>query len=368
MINNKIKLSDYGFNILQIESTAACNMACSFCPYPLKEDKKTKMSFEDIKKIINQIDTRDEKFKYITFSQFNEPLLDNRIFEITEYAQNYGLKVLMITNGLLLNKEKNVDGIIKLKPDIKISLQVLDKSKHKDARGLNLDLENYVSTIINFCKKVKNQPINVTVDIGCNYNEKKFSFYLRKLLGVQVGDPSMPKNMRETINNLSRYIKYFYEISEDKYKESLSFLMKKEKIKDIFNKDYIFQKGFNIFENVILKIKPFHYGRKIKDFEPINNNFSCDTKILGVQADGNVVPCCLAYDDSISIGKVNNLSLENMLNNNMLIKNLRDKKGEKHITCKKCFGEPTKRGAFFRKVFNALPQNFKQSKAINILK
>ena len=34
----KLKLTQYGFDVLQIESTAACNMACSFCPYPLKDD------------------------------------------------------------------------------------------------------------------------------------------------------------------------------------------------------------------------------------------------------------------------------------------------------------------------------------------
>ena len=100
-MTNKIKLSDYGFTILQIESTAACNMACSFCPYPLKEDKSSKMSIEDIKNIINQLNPDDEKFKYVTFSQFNEPLLDKRIFELIEYVQSQGFKVLMITNGLL---------------------------------------------------------------------------------------------------------------------------------------------------------------------------------------------------------------------------------------------------------------------------
>ena len=35
-------------------------------------------------------------------------LLDNRIFEIVEYAQKNNLKVNFITNGLLLNKEKNI--------------------------------------------------------------------------------------------------------------------------------------------------------------------------------------------------------------------------------------------------------------------
>ena len=32
----KLKLSQYGFDILQIETTAACNMACSFAHILLK--------------------------------------------------------------------------------------------------------------------------------------------------------------------------------------------------------------------------------------------------------------------------------------------------------------------------------------------
>ena len=142
----KINLSEFGFNILQIESTAACNMACSFCPYPLKEDKITKMNIEDIKKIIDQINPDDKNFRYITFSQFNEPLLDNRIFELIEYVQSKGLKVLMITNGLLLNKKKNVEELIRLKPELKISLQVIESDK-LDERGLNLEMESYAKTL-----------------------------------------------------------------------------------------------------------------------------------------------------------------------------------------------------------------------------
>ena len=178
-------------------------MECSFCPYPLKDDKISKLNLEEIKRILNQIDQNDKKFKYVTFSQFNEPLLDNRIFEIIKYAKNIGLKVLMVTNGLLLNKEKNIDSILKIKPDMKISLQVLDSAKHKHARGLDLELENYVNTIVNFCKKVKNQKINVTIDIGSNYNNKKFYFILRKILGLQTGDPSIPIDVNKSINSRS---------------------------------------------------------------------------------------------------------------------------------------------------------------------
>ena len=121
MMLEKVKLSNYGFKELQIETKAACNMACGFCPYPLKTDKESVLDIQQIKEVIEQISSYDEKFRYVTFSQFNEPLLDNRIFEIIEHAQKNKLKVNFITNGLLLNKEKNISELIRLKPDIKIN-------------------------------------------------------------------------------------------------------------------------------------------------------------------------------------------------------------------------------------------------------
>ena len=176
----KITLSDYGYDCLQIETASACNMACTFCPYPLKEDKTTKLPVNEIKNIIDQVNPEDKKFRHIDFSLFNEPLLDSRVFEVAEYAKKSGFKILMTTNGILLNKEKNVTNILNLKPEVVISLQVLDTSTHKEARGLNLDLDRYVKPIIDFCIKAKNKDFNVQVDIGCNYNSK-LSFYLKKI-------------------------------------------------------------------------------------------------------------------------------------------------------------------------------------------
>ena len=363
----KIKLSDYGYIILQIETTAACNMECSFCPYPLKTDKISKLSLDNVKNIIDQIDPNDKKFKYVTFSQFNEPLLDNRIFEVIEYAQKTGLKVHMVTNGLLLNKEKNIENIIRLKPTVKISLQVLDASKHMEARGLNMELERYVKTIVNFCVRVTNQPCKVTVDIGSNFNSK-YRHYLKKILGFSTGDPSVPNDIGKTIDQFKQYMSFFYNVADEKYKKDLNVLTNRNEIKKLFDKDYIFQDGFKIFDNVTLKIKPFFYGRRIKDYKPINSNFSCTNDILAVLADGNVVPCCLTYDDSISLGKINNKSLKEILHENRFLKNLRSKTGEKHLTCRKCFGEPTRRGVFARNILNKLPSSFLKSNLMEFIK
>jgi radical SAM protein with 4Fe4S-binding SPASM domain len=349
-----IKLSEYGYKILQIESIAACNMACSFCPYPLKDDKTSKLNTNKIEEILKQIDPTDEEFKYVTFSQFNEPLLDKRIFEITEMAQKLNFKIYFVTNGLLLNKEKNINELLRLKPEIKISMQVLDNSKHKTARGLNLELDRYLNTIIEFCKIAKDQNMKVNIDIGCNFNENKLTYNFRKILGFSTGDPSVPDTLDETWELLYPIIKRFYEIEGSMNSENLDNFLKNKKNFNKIKKEYIFQEGFEIFKNIVLKIKPFLYGNRIKDFYPIDNNFSCNSEILAIQADGNVVPCCLTYDDTITLGNVHDKKIEQVLYKNKFLEDLRKKGSNKHLTCQKCFGEPTKRGAFFRNIFNGL--------------
>ena len=73
--------------------------------------------------------------------------------------------------------------MIKYGSQIKISLQVLDAKKHKDARGLNLELDRYVKGVIDFCIKVKNlKNLDITIDLGCNFNEKKINYYVKKFL------------------------------------------------------------------------------------------------------------------------------------------------------------------------------------------
>ena len=356
----KIKLSEFGFNILQIESTAACNMACSFCPYPLKDDKITKLDLDNIYKVLDRIDFTEKGFQYVTFSQFNEPLLDKRIFDILKHCKEKNIPVHFITNGLLLNKETNVQNLIKYATNIKISLQVLDANKHKDARGLNLELDRYVKSIINFCLAAKREKkLNITIDLGCNFNDKKLNYYIKKFLGVQIGDPSVPKDLKSSMTMFSKFLDYFYDISDKKYQDSLQELKKPDKY---FDHNYIKQDGYKICDNITLKLKPFFYGRRISEFHPINDNFSCDSKILGILADGNVVPCCLAYDDTISLGKITQKDLKEILiKGEKFLNNLRTNNLEKHDTCKKCFGEPTKRGVIVRNIWNYLPPKVRKT-------
>jgi len=352
-----ITLSNYGFKILQIETYGLCNMSCGFCPYPLKneEKKKQKIDLEKINQILDQIDSSDPEFKYVTFSQFNEPLLDNRIFEIIKYSQQKKLKTLLITNGLLLNKKKNIENILELKPEVKISLQVLDSSWHKFSRGISMEIDDYLKTIIGFIKIIKNTKIKLTIDIGSNFNDNKVKFFLKNIFGLSVGDKNVPETLNET----------FQQFIELLNAHKMDLLDNNDlRIKDLKKKyfesySYLSQDGFKLFENVKIKIKKFHFGRAISENFPRDDNFICSSEILGIQSDGNIVPCCLAYDDTISLGNIYKKSIFEMLRDNSFLKNLRNFKGNKSITCKKCFGEPTKRGVFFRNLYSKIPEKIR---------
>ena len=43
-----------------------------------------------------------------------------------------------------------------------------------------MDLIRYSKTIFDFCNKIKDEKIKVSIDIGCNLNDNKFKFYLKK--------------------------------------------------------------------------------------------------------------------------------------------------------------------------------------------
>ena len=82
-----INISQYGYSILQIETMSVCNMRCSFCAYPVRNDKGEVLSEDIVYSVIDSLHT-DDSFEYICFSHFNEPLLDNRIYDFVKYSKD----------------------------------------------------------------------------------------------------------------------------------------------------------------------------------------------------------------------------------------------------------------------------------------
>tara|TARA_B100000315_G_C14419901_1_gene515060 strand:- start:217 stop:783 length:567 start_codon:yes stop_codon:yes gene_type:complete len=182
---NLLKLSEFGFTILQIETKANCNMECRFCPYPIRDDKDSILDEQDVINLIDQINPEDKKFEYLCFSQFNEPLLDPKIFKFIKYANSKNVRNLLITNALLFNKESKRRDLINCEPAIiKISLQNLDVKKFNWARGSKIDVEDYFLRIYKFLSEIKEKKTIVSLDVACNFfkaifkkNQKSFGYF-----------------------------------------------------------------------------------------------------------------------------------------------------------------------------------------------
>lgn len=95
--------------LISIETINRCNSTCSFCPANRYEDKRPfqKMSEELFHKLIAELEEEDYS-GYLNLYVNNEPFMDVRIEDWYKYAKEHlpRAKMLLYTNGLLLNRER----------------------------------------------------------------------------------------------------------------------------------------------------------------------------------------------------------------------------------------------------------------------
>lgn len=345
-----INLATYGYSILQIETYAACNMACTFCAYPTRDDKQSKLSEEVVSRALASVDPAAGSFEYVCFSQFNEPLLDPRMPQFIEQAQARGFKVFLITNGLLLGNRAIVDRLLQRPPNIlKISLQTPRRDQYDAVRGVALDFDRYVEGIHRFVSAARGRPFEVVMDVGCNFLSP-FSSWGRGVLGVQRGDPAVPNSVRELLPHLEIFLERLKQIDP-------AFPFEPTDVRQLLDATprYCDEQGLRLAENVRLKIKPFDYGRRLAEFAPTDEPIACRNRILGILADGSVVPCCMAYNTDLAMGNLHRESLQTILDRaRQLITNIKTETNQKPPTCKRCLGQPTKRGVAVSRLLGGL--------------
>ena len=227
---------------------------------------------------------------------------------------------------------------------LKISLQTIDKNKFNWSRGTNLNVDDYFIRIYKLLSEIKMKKTRVSVDLACNFISRKKKV-LKKILGLSTGDFSVPDGTKEITKDLINFLKGLE--NYDSY-----FKIEEKKIIDFLSSStnyYIQETGLELAPNIFIKIKPFIHGRRISEFEPLIHKFSCQERILGILADGSLMPCCKTYNNDLALGNTKLDSIQNILDkNDNWLNNLRKKNGTKNEICKKCYGEPSKRGTFFR--------------------
>lgn len=168
------------FNRVEIETYNKCNGVCSFCPVNKYNDTREPVFMDEhiFKKIIGELEELEYSDRIALYSN-NEPLLDMRIFEFSQYMREHlpRARIHMFTNGTLFTMDK----FLRLIPFL--DELIIDNYTE------DLSLIKPVQEIKDFCEK---NPEYI----------KKVSIVLRKpheFLSTRGGDAPNRKIMKKSI-------------------------------------------------------------------------------------------------------------------------------------------------------------------------
>jgi MoaA/NifB/PqqE/SkfB family radical SAM enzyme len=90
-------------NCLGIFLTRKCNFACTYCCTETGEDPPDKMTFDELKSVVLQAKALGAKT--IVIPGEGEPLLDENLFSLIDFAAQSGLHTTIFTNGTLVDQQ-----------------------------------------------------------------------------------------------------------------------------------------------------------------------------------------------------------------------------------------------------------------------
>lgn len=121
-----------------IELTNHCNVKCVMCPHQNMTREKGFMSFEVLKKAVEEI-KRFKTIKRVNLHYYGEPFLNKDIFKFIDYIRSNtsGIAIALDTNGILLNKDISREILSKV-DDITFSIHGPDRESYKTIYGLDM--------------------------------------------------------------------------------------------------------------------------------------------------------------------------------------------------------------------------------------
>lgn len=267
-----------------VEITDVCNLNCSFCHGT--ERKKAFMTAEDFLFAAKKLRTCTE---YIYLHVLGEPTLHPEIGKILSICRELKYKVIITTNGTLLEKV----GTVLLSSE---ALHKVNISVHALEANSGLDFNEYLHGCFDFAEKLS----------------EKGKICVLRMWNLD-GGLSL-----KTENSLNEKI--------------ISVL--KEKFPNPWSEN---RNGFRIRDRLFLEFDSRFEWRTTDDE---NSSVTCYglRDQIGVLCDGRVVPCCIDCDGAITLGNIFTDNLEDILNSPRalaMIKGFREKKAVEEY-CRRC--------------------------------
>lgn len=125
-------------NIVYVETTNWCNLACPMCPTTIMQREKVNMEVETWKKAISQLDPKYTEL--VVLHSDGEPLMNKRVFDMIDIAKEKGLRLYTSTNATALD-EKRAHSLINSGLDVlNISIDGTTKDVYEKYRvGANFE-------------------------------------------------------------------------------------------------------------------------------------------------------------------------------------------------------------------------------------
>lgn len=243
------------FKKAYIEISNICNLNCSFCPGTKRLPKM--MTTEEFAAVIKKVAPFTD---YVYFHLLGEPLLHPNLEEFLKMAENYGLKVIITTNGTLLKEKSEV--LLKSNSHYKTVI-----SLHSFEANQNQNFNDYINDCLDYTKSVEG----------------------KKIVALRLWNNGGEDNLNSEIL---------------------------EKIEDRFPAPWRDTRGGKQIRNNIY----IQFGDKF-DWPDIESPTESDTAFcyglrdqIGVLCDGTVVPCCLDNNGEINLGNIFENDLGDIIN------------------------------------------------------
>ena len=243
------------FNKIYLEISNICNLRCAFCP-GTKRQKKA-MTEEEFTILLPKLQPYAD---YLYFHLMGEPLCHPRLPRFLELAEKAGFKVILTTNGTLLQKQQEVLLSSPALHKVNVSLHAFE------ANDLAVPFDRYLADCFAFGKAAEGQKIVVYR----LWNQGGADELNAKILTAM--ESHFPKPWKED------------------------------------------RRGVRIGEKVFLE-----YGNKFDWPDLTAPEGSCRVFCyglrdqIGVLCNGTVVPCCLDHEGDLALGNLFEEDMETIL-------------------------------------------------------
>ncbi|MDI6786552.1 MAG: radical SAM protein [bacterium] len=327
---NTLAFSNISSPIIVWNVTNKCNLNCIHC-YIKAENKEyqDELTTQEAKNLINNL--AEINTPVLLFSG-GEPLLREDIFELGLYAKNKGIRIVISSNGTLINN--------KMTEKIKdIGFQYVGvsidgvKDTHNKFRGLNDGFQRAIKGI----RSLKNANIKTGIRFTVNKNNYK---ELPEVIDIA---------LKEGIDRFCMYHLVYSGRGRELLNRDISNEQREECVNFLINKALELEKTNSKIEilttdNHVDGIQIYNFVKKNKSrcldevmlLLKMHGGCSAGKKIANIDSFGNVHPC--QFWPEVSLGNIKQQKFSQIWNNKncSLLNMLRDK--EKHLKgkCQDC--------------------------------